>query len=187
MRKNLWFLRGRSLVLVATPKPKNIERAIEELGDALYSRDPEVIVQQCTRKYSTICVYSRALAPREAFREVVQYPPAYIERVIPAEYHAYATYVDLALTVGKALREIPGLREIGLELHIRSRLNSAILKKILSRVIHKYGLRIRYRASKYIIVETIGHMAVISIVDRKHDRLSFWRSIALSKGLYEPH
>ncbi|KSW11935.1 hypothetical protein CF15_03845 [Pyrodictium occultum] len=75
--------RGR-LVLVATAKPWHLQPAEEEIGDALIRYDNNVTLER-EEVAPLLYVFSTRLSPFDAFKIVVREPPAYVERVVPAE------------------------------------------------------------------------------------------------------
>ncbi|HIP65453.1 MAG TPA: hypothetical protein EYH08_02875 [Pyrodictium sp.] len=71
----------RRAKLLVTASPKQLERAIEEIGSMLYPYDPQVNIEVCENVPRFIVVTSASL--RDFYRELAYAPPAYVKRVIP--------------------------------------------------------------------------------------------------------
>lgn len=160
------------MVLVATAKPWRVERALEELGDALYPHDSGVRVISDER-YPLLYVYS-FIEPWRAFRLVVSEPPAYVERIVPAEYLLGADWLERLMH--EARRR--GLGTVWVEVKPRGYFVEGDEKHVLRHVagvLRKGGLAVSRRASVWIKVEDTVEGVMAAFMGAKEDRVEFWR------------
>ncbi len=167
----------RRLALVATTTPWGLRRAIEELGDALYPRDPGVIAEADEGAGSTIYVLS-ILEPWVAFRLVVAEPPAYVKRLVPAE-HVLMPGEDWVGEVVEAI--VPRLgceREVWIEVKPRGYFvadNERTAAKRLAEALRLRGVHARRRSRLVLKVEDTRYGIAVALLEGRIDRISFWR------------
>ncbi len=162
----------RRLVLVATTRPWRVERAVEELGDALYPLDAGVRVA-VDKRFPLIYVYS-VVEPWRAFRVVVSEPPAYVERVVPVEYLFGSDW--LVRLREEALGR--GVEELWVEVKPRGYFISGDEKLASRRVaeaLRDAGLRLSRRAALWVKVEDTVEGVVVAFMAAREDRVEYWR------------
>ena len=167
----------RRLALVATTTPWGLRRAGEELGDALYPRDPRVIVEADERAGSAVYVLS-TLEPWTAFRLVVAEPPAYVERLVPAE-HVLTPEQDWVEEVVKAiLLSLKREKEVWIEVKPRGYFvadNERTAARRLAGALRLRGVHARRRSHLVLKVEDTRYGIVVALLEGRIDRVSFWR------------
>ncbi len=166
----------KRLKLLATTKPWNIVRAIEELGDSIYPHDSEVAVVE-SRRYKTLIYIYSVIDARRLFRLVVSEPPAYVERIVPVEKiipGGLGEAVEYVVSViGKHSSnslnvEVKprGIFIKGDEKHV-----AASVAKLLA----MQGIRVRRHADKVVKIEDTEYGIVVAFMDNGSDRLKYWR------------
>jgi len=178
---------GRRLVLVAVARHNAVLRGVEELGDALYVKDPDVSVE-AEHGYPLIYVFSPRLGPWEAFRAVVREPPAYIERLVPVE-HLARDVDELVEFIARRAEEM-GVREFWLELHGRGfglprgrRGERDAVKEIVGALAGRGFRVVRRRGVRVFVVEDTRYGIVAAGGSWGFDRIRFWREERLDSGL----
>ncbi len=167
----------RRLALVATTTPWGLRRAVEELGDAIYPRDPGVVIEADEEAGSVVYVLS-ILEPWAAFRLVVAEPPAYVERLVPAE-HVLIPGQDWVDEVVEAI--VPRLgceREVWIEVKPRGYFvadNERAAAKRLAEALRLRGVHARRRSRLVLKVEDTRYGIVVALLEGRIDRVSFWR------------
>ncbi len=192
----------KSLRLVAIADKWHIDRAEEEIGDALYPYDKECLEIKSDAEYPLIYVHS-CLEADKAFEYVVREPPAYIERLVPV-HRVYREFIRLTqegiLISNNMLSDIKGLTSprctdyCYVEVHPRNiyivykgffarRKAQKKLQNILASALR---LEISRKATYSLIVEDTREGIVVALVLRGTDRMRFWREnrirLGISKG-----
>ena len=163
---------------MATAKPWNIARAVEELGDSIYPHDSEVAVIESRKYKSLIYIYS-VIDVWRLFRLVVSEPPAYVERVVPVEkiipggldeVVGYVVSVIDKHNYNSNLLNVEvkprGMFIKGDEKHV-----AASVAKLLA----MQGVRVRRHADKVVKIEDTEYGIVVAFMDNGSDRLKYWR------------
>ncbi len=180
--------------LIAIASKWHIDKAEEELGDALYPHDKMCLEIKVDDEYPLVYVYSCLEADR-AFAYVVREPPAYVERIVPV-HKLYKRVLRLAGEINinndvlvdlKSLVSAKCIGYCSIEVHPRNiyivyrgfatrRQAQKKLQKILASVL---GLRLSRRASYSLIVEDTREGIIAALVPRGHDRVRTWRESRL--------
>ncbi len=181
------------LVLIATTTPRRINRALLELGDTLYVRDPEVRVI-IDDMYPLLYVFSRCIDPWTVFRLVVDEPLSSLERVVPVE--AIATMhirsiddIEAIASLIERRLSLDNIRASDIYVEIKPRKYHITLseKKAIKEVnrILAINFNIRpARQARYVVkIEDSRYGIVVSVMKKGSDRLSFWRRSALRQRI----
>ena len=190
---------GKSLRLIAIADKWHIDRAEEEIGDALYPHDRECLEIKSDNVYPLIYVYS-CLEADKAFEYIVREPPAYIERLIPVHrvYREFIRFTREGILVSDAIlvniRDFVSPRCTSycyVEVHPR---NIYIVykglvtrrkaqKKLQNILASTLKLRVSKKAMYSLIVEDTHEGVVAALVPRGSDRMRFWRESRIGLGI----
>ncbi len=164
----IWVRDGRPLILYATAEPWEAEKAVEELGDALYRLDSGVVVE---REAPTVITVYALVEPWRAVAELRRSPPAYVSRVLPVEAHLRPHPADAASKVLALLAE-RGVRG-PVEMEVRVRGGCVDPAPVEEAVATAYG--VRRRSGWLARVEYLCPVGVAGVVPDREDRVDMWR------------
>lgn len=104
-------------VLIVTCKQGSEAWCEEEVGNALFKKDPQVTVVK-TNYPDTLLVYSRVLSPEKAYRAVVFREYGFVENIIPIScvFKLQEEFEELIKCIEKVLGDIG---EVKLRLRLR--------------------------------------------------------------------
>lgn len=177
--------------LVAIADKWHIDRAEEEIGDALYLYDRECLEIRTDAEYPLIYVYS-CLEADKAFEYIVREPPAYIERLIPVHkvYKEFIHFTQEGISISDfMLVDIRGFATpkctdyCYVEVHPRNiyivykglATRRKAQKRLQSILASMLGFRVSRKAGYSLIIEDTREGNVVALVPRGNDRVRFWR------------
>ena len=177
------------LVLIATTTSRRIERALFELGDTLYAKDPEISIVNDS-VYPLLYVFSRRIDPWTAFKLAVSEPLSNLERIIPVETIAsihIRNADDLAVIadIVKKRIDLNNIKTSDIYVEVKPRryymmMNEKKVTKEVSRILTRTLSLKLTRRSRYVAkIEDTRYGVVVSLMRKGYDRLSLWRSFVL--------
>ena len=189
----------KSLRLVAIANKWHIDKAEEEIGDALYLYDKGCLEIKSDSEYPLIYVYS-CLEADKAFEYIVREPPAYIERLIPVHrvYREFIRFTRENILINDAT--LIDIRDFVLprctnycyvEVHPRNiyivykglvarRKAQKRLQNILASMLR---IKVSRKSMYSLIIEDTREGIVVALVPRGSDRMRFWRESRIGLGI----
>ena len=181
------------LILIATTQKWNIELGAEEIGNALYPLDENILIE-LDSLYPLIYVFSEKLTPRKAFQAIIREPPAYLERLVPVDElvddNIYCEHKNLELSLNLTsvlARILQGLESVNVEAkprkyHIVGKCSEKELNRLLTHFIsNAIGIRVLRRSAKTLKIEDTRYGIVLALIGNGWDRLSYWRKKRLGE------
>ncbi|HIC98328.1 MAG TPA: hypothetical protein EYP08_01340 [Pyrodictiaceae archaeon] len=159
--------------LLVTANPRQLEKAVEEIGSMVYPYDPQVSIKICENVPRFIVVTSASL--RDFYRELSYAPPAYAKRIIPVI--CVAKHEDVVVCVKKLLEKtifIHGQDSIKIYVSVDGRVSSQLHNSV-KLLVSKFRCSGRcLRASLEILC--CGDSLVVGFYPYGFDRVSWFRS-----------
>lgn len=159
--------------LLVTASPRQLEKAIEEIGSMVYPYDPYISIEICENAPRFMVVTSASL--RDFYRELAYAPPAYAKRVVPVM--CVAGLKDVMVCVNKLLEKIAhiyGEDSVKVYVSVDSRISSQLSGSVKS-LASKFRCGSRcFRASLEIMC--CGDRVVVGFYPYGFDRVSWFRS-----------
>ena len=169
-------VKASKLKLIATTDPWSLERAVEEIGDALYPRDRDVCIIGDS-KYPLVYVFT-ALDAWETFRYLVREPPVFVKRAVPVELLLKTNSIDeIILNILNVLND-KGINTISVEVKPRRywiNINEKKLNKIIVYKLKQYNIRNSRKSVYSLKVEDTLYGVVIALMKYGSDRMRYWR------------
>jgi len=154
--------------IIVTCRPGNEELCEEEIGNALFEIDPNIVIEK-TRFKGVLIVRSKEDLNR-LFRRIKSGEYGFVERVVPLQIIVSKNVDEI---VDKAIKLLPDkISEVCLKITIRgirglsSRIWSSLRKALLSR-----GIRVVKDAKYCIYVESVGDLIGVSFLEKNSDRV----------------
>ncbi|ABM80758.1 hypothetical protein [Hyperthermus butylicus] len=183
----------RRLILIATAKKWNLALGADEIGNALYPLDNEVLVE-LDKAYPIIYVFSGKLSSWRAFQAIVREPPAYLERLVPVEklvnqrVHCDSEGVELPKELVDVLaRILHSLEAVNVEAkprkyYVTGKCSEKEFNRFLARFIaRQFDIHVLRRAARVLKFEDTRYGIVLALINNGWDRLSFWRTRRLGE------
>lgn len=169
-------VKASKLKLIATTDPWSLERAVEEIGDALYPRDRDVCIIGDS-KYPLVYVFT-VLDAWETFRYLVREPPVFVKRAIPVELLLKPNGIDDIISNILYVLNSRGVEAVGVEAKPRRywiNINEKRLNKIIIYRLKQHNIRNSRKSVYSLKVEDTLYGVVIALMKYGSDRMRYWR------------
>lgn len=159
--------------LLVTASPRQLERAIEEIGSMIYPYDPHTSIEICEDVPRFMVVTSASL--RDFYRELAYAPPAYARRIVPVMRVVKSE--DITMCVNELLEKITrtyGQDNVKVYVSMDNRVSPQLRDSVRS-LVSKFRCSDRcFRVSFEIIY--CGNSIVVGSYPYGFDRVSWFRS-----------